>query len=518
MDITKLKEMEASLIDAKEKAEVANRAKTEFLASMSHDMKTPLAGIVTTAEVIVGDKTAPDRDKQYAAIIAASGKQLASFFTSCLDLSKMEMQEWASKIETFSLKQLVNDVAALFAPQALSKNLPLNLEYDDTLPPAVEGHRESLYRVLLNLVGNALKFTEKGSITLRTVRSDLINNQQVNVIFQVQDTGIGIPEDKHKIIFEKLQRLKPSYESQVEGSGIGLYIVDQYVKRLGGAIQVKSKVGKGSTFIITIPLKISADKAIVLPEITPSKGGQAPASKIQSSINISSNLKVETKNTSNLPRVLVVEDTEVIQFVTKSLLNDAGFSVDIASTGEEAVEMFEPGKYGLIYMDLGLPKMTGYETAKAIRSKEKSKNEKNITPIVALTGHGAVDVQAFCGEAGMQGILSKPLSRDQAEQVWEFYVKHIDIHVPGLTVLASATSIKSDENSLDIPATAKLVGSQAVADKLVSEFIKDLKKQFLSDLKVFITEHKYEELRFLLHKMLGSLVYVKAPKLQKKNN
>lgn len=118
----------------------------------------------------------------------------------------------------------------------------------------------------------------------------------------------------------------------------------------------------------------------------------------------------------------------------------------------------------------------------------------------------------------MQGILSKPLSRDQAEQVWEFYVKHIDIHVPGLTVLASATSIKSDENSLDIPATAKLVGSQAVADKLVSEFIKDLKKQFLSDLKVFITEHKYEELRFLLHKMLGSLVYVKAPKLQKKNN
>ncbi|MCD8573703.1 MAG: HAMP domain-containing histidine kinase [Gammaproteobacteria bacterium] len=121
MDITKLKEMEASLIDAKEKAEVANRAKTEFLASMSHDMKTPLAGIVTTAEVIVGDKTAPDRDKQYAAIIAASGKQLASFFTSCLDLSKMEMQEWASKIETFSLKQLVNDVAALFAPQALSK-------------------------------------------------------------------------------------------------------------------------------------------------------------------------------------------------------------------------------------------------------------------------------------------------------------------------------------------------------------------------------------------------------------
>lgn len=515
-DITDRKKMEKELTLSKEKAEAANRAKTEFLANMSHDMKTPLAGIVTSADVIAYDQNAPERDRQFASIISASGKQLESFFTSCLDLSKMEMQEWASNTVTFSIRKLVDDVRTLFLPKAMSGNLELQVEYDESLPKTVEGHRDSLYRVLLNLVGNAIKFTERGSVTLRAKMLKNAEDKRVNVEFQVQDTGMGIPEDKHKVIFEKLRRLKPSYESKIEGSGIGLYIVDQYVKRMGGEIRVDSKVGEGSTFTVTLPLKIVANEAVESFIARPDVG----VTKIQhDTISKKISNDMAAKNVCDMqdsPRVLVVEDTEVIQFVTKSLFNTAGFFVDIASTGEEAVEMFEPGKYGLIYMDIGLPKMNGYETAQAIRAKEITLKAQEQVPIIALTGHGAVDVQAFCGEAGMQGVLSKPLSREQAEMVWKHFKIDANISIPGLTFLTNAKPAPSDNEILDIDATIQTVGFKDIALNLMVTFIDDLKNQFLPQIKVFISEHKDDELRFLLHRQLGSLAYVKAPSLEKK--
>ena len=520
LDITQLKKMEASLIDAKEKAEVANRAKTEFLANMSHDVKTPLTGVVTMADIMVHDNTARAVDRERAEIIFSSGQQIVSLFNSCLDLSKMEMEEWTSKTETFSLNQLLKDIYALFAPKALSNNLLFNIECDETLPKTVEGHRESLYRVLLNLVGNAIKFTERGSVSLRALNVNQLDEQHVNVEFQVQDTGMGIPEDKHEIIFEKLHRLTPSYASKIEGSGMGLYIVDQYIKRMGGDIQVKSKVGWGSTFIVSLPLKIVTDATLPIIVAQPSETftAKTPVNNDDKSDseNIVSTAIQEKGNSENLARVLLVEDTPMIQFVTKSLLTDAGFSIDIASSGEEAVEMFLPEKYSLVYMDIGLPVMNGYETSLAIRAKEKLLNAKTKTPIIALTGHGAVDVQAFCSDAGMQGILSKPLSREQAEKVWQRYGKQEAIHIPGLTILENDQLAVPEKNILDIAATTKLVGSKEVAGKLVSEFIKDLETQFLPHIKMLIAEHKNDELKFLLHQKLGSLAYVKAHLLEKK--
>ena len=519
-DITEMKLKEQELIKAKEAAEVANRAKTEFLANMSHDVKTPLTGVVTMADIMVHDNTAREVDRERANIIFSSGQQIVSLFDSCLDLSKMEMQEWTSKTEIFSLKQLLNDIHALFTPKAISNHLSLNIEYDDTLPEAVEGHRASLYRVLLNLVGNAIKFTEQGNVILRALKIRQTDDQQVNVEFQVQDTGIGIPEDKHKIIFEKLHRLIPSYASKVEGSGMGLYIVDQYVKRMGGDIQVKSKVGEGSTFIVSLLLKIKSNAALSATMTQPSKilMTEIPVTNVikPDSTNFAFTIHQEEGHSENLARVLLVEDMEMIQFVTKSLLNNAGFSVDIASSGEEAVEMFEPSKYSLVYMDIGLPVMNGYETSLAIRVKEKSLNAKIKTPIIALTGHGAVDVQAFCSEAGMQGVLSKPLSREQAEKVWQRYGKHELTHVPGLTILENDQPVALESNILDIPATMQLIGSREVGYKLLSEFMQDLEMQFLPHIQTLIAEHQYDDLKFLLHQKLGSLAYVQAPALEKK--
>jgi len=516
-DITQRKKMEQDLLAAKEKAEAASRAKTEFLGSISHDMKTPLVGIVSSADIIAYDQNMPEKARYFSTVISDSGKQLESFFTGCLDLSKMEMEEWASQTSVFSIKKLLDDVRSIYQPKAMSSHLDLQVAYDETLPKSVEGHRDSLYRVLLNLVGNALKFTEKGSITLRTLPGKPIDSQNVNVIFEVQDTGVGIPEDKHKVIFEKLRRLTPSYESKIEGSGIGLYIVDQYVKRMNGSIEVKSKVGDGSTFIVTIPLKISDQQSKM--EVLPQTGAQpVNTEKFDKKVIRFSDIKYfsanETKSTDTLARVLVVEDTDIIQFVTKTLLHEAGFDVDIASSGEEAVEMFEPGKYGLVYMDIGLPKMNGYETTKAIREKEKSLKSEIQIPIIALTGHGAVDVKKFCGDAGMQGILSKPLSREQAERVWQSYGKHQEVSVPGLTILENNKSIISENDILDIEITIKRMGSKEIARQMIADFVQSLETQFLPNVKTDIEKNAREQLRFQLHQQLGSVAYVEAPLLR----
>lgn len=416
VDISYLKATEKSLIDAKNAAESASRAKTEFLANMSHDVKTPMTGVVGIAELMMSTPGWCTPEK--AAMIHASGLQVLNFFNNCLELSKLEMSAFSATAKCFSLKTLLEEIHDLFLPRAQSKHLQFIIDYDPQLPLNVFGYRDSIYRVILNLVGNALKFTETGTIHVRIFLTEKMNDENIRVTIEVNDTGVGIPEDKHQEIFEKLKRLTPSYQGKIEGSGIGLYIVDQYVKMMHGDIHVNSCVGAGSTFIVTLPLKVATSN------------DDNPSTFIAMPRNAE---KISQQETS---RVLLVEDNPLAQMVTKQILESMELNVDIAGTGEDAVLMFEPGKYDLIYMDIGLPGINGYQTTQAIRAKEKETASKIDTPIIALTGHGAIDVKTFCGEAGMQGVLSKPLSKDRAEKVWRRYVRQELIDVPGLVILS----------------------------------------------------------------------------------
>jgi PAS domain S-box-containing protein len=515
-DITDRKQMEEELIKSKNAAEAAARAKTEFLANMSHDMKTPLTGVVGMADLMAHDHDARDVDRHRAETIYACGLQAVSLFDSCLELSKMEMQEWLTHNEVFSLRKLLQDIQTLFIPRAQFQGLSFATEYDEALPEAVKGHRESLYRVLLNLVGNALKFTKTGGVILRALLTQPSDAQHISVELHVQDTGIGIPEDKHHIIFEKLRRLTPAYEGKIEGSGIGLYIVDQYVKRMKGTIQVKSRVGEGSTFIVSVPLTIAPKKILSEPQdmVVPLEVASTTKTLL-SPPTINAESLQEKINTQALPHILLVEDMELIQFVTKSLLSNAGFAVDVASTGKEALAKFSAGKYDLIYMDIGLPDLDGYAVTQEMRHQEKLSGATT-TPILALTGHGAVDVQAFCGKVGMQGVLSKPLTREQAEKVWQRYGKYEIVDVPGLTILESNQTTLSDNDILDLAATEQLLGSQQAVQPLLSALVAELENQFLPSIKVLMTQPDAEKLKFHLHKILGSLCYIKAPLLQQK--
>ncbi len=247
VDITYLKNIERSLRDSKQ-IEATNRAKTEFLANMSHDIKTPMTGVVSVADLMMRNPNWCTPEK--AAMIHSCGLQVLSFFNSCLELSKLEMTEWSSVQEIFSLQTLLKDLHALFEPQAQSKELTLNIEYEAGLPQTLIGHKEGVYRVILNLVGNALKFTQQGRVNIKAFLFEKIDENFFRIGIEVKDTGIGIAQDKQGVIFEKLHRLTPSYEGKIEGSGIGLYIVDQYLKRMSGTIIVKSELGHGSTFTV----------------------------------------------------------------------------------------------------------------------------------------------------------------------------------------------------------------------------------------------------------------------------
>ncbi len=514
-DITKLKNTQIKLEQEKIRAEAANRAKTEFLANISHDVKTPMTGVVSVADLMMHTSGWCTPDK--AAIIHSSGLQVLNFFNSCLELSKLEITEWSSAEEVFSLKTLFEEIYALFLPRAISKGLQFTIEYDTTLPLTLFGHRGSAYRVVLNLVGNALKFTETGSVQLRAFLAESINEKSLRVGIEIKDTGVGIPEDKQQIIFEKLCRLTPSYQGKIEGSGIGLYIVDQYVKYMDGSINVESTVGKGSSFTVLLPMTSASTPSLpentakkVFTETNPFSHATPP---ITAPANFSDSSTDETTLAADAPRILLVEDSDLIQVVTKMLLHEAGFRVDVASSGEEALEMFSAGKYGLIYMDIGLPVMSGYETAHAIRAKEKTEHASRLTPIIALTGHGAVDVQTFCGQAGMQGVLSKPLTREQVENVWKRYGEGESIDIAGLTLIASPSPSSIHSQIIDVDATVTLLGTEQKARDLFAVFAKELTEQCLPNIEKSIQHHNREALGKQLHAMLGTLCYVKVPLL-----
>jgi signal transduction histidine kinase len=249
--------MEQELIEARNAAEAANRAKNEFLANLSHDVITPLASIDIVARSLLA-KCDNDKDQQGIKLILSCQKQLRTFFKNCLENANYELASPELNEEIFSVKVLMEEFYELFLPQANEKQLSLEINIQDDIPHKTLGCRAVLFRVILNLISNAFKFTEFGGIMIKVSVSKTGTDNQVILFVSVQDTGIGIPDEKQALIFERLSRLAPAFSKKIEGSGIGLYIVDQYVKRLKGTIQVKSRVGEGSTFIVSVPLKIVA--------------------------------------------------------------------------------------------------------------------------------------------------------------------------------------------------------------------------------------------------------------------
>jgi nitrogen-specific signal transduction histidine kinase len=414
IDITELKNSQDALKIAKEQAEAASLIKSEFVANMSHDVKTPLSGIIGMAELLT--YRLEGEDLEFAQTLLASGRQLLTFFDNCLEVFK-QSNEVALTVEHFNLQALLDEIYELFQPAIKTKGLIFSIYYPVHVPHYIIGSRTGTYRILLNLVSNAVKFTHQGRVIVHVDLDEHLRNQPM-IKFTVEDTGIGIPKNKQKIIFERFTRLIPSYKGTYEGSGLGLSIVYKFIKSLRGEIFVKSEEGKGSQFTILLPIQIlpcHEQKEDHENEVTHSAlSNLAP-------ITISKWGKSRLGASINIPvKVLLVEDNLTAQRMESSLLLSMNCHVDVVDSGERALDIFEPGKYDLIFMDIGLPGLQGDGVSRCIRKIEQGSLYH--TPIIALTAHTNEAINNQYLAAGIEYIISKPLSLEQAKNIIERFL------------------------------------------------------------------------------------------------
>ena len=390
LDIAHRKKLSASLQLAKKQAEAANRAKTEFLENMRHDIRTPLSGIVGFAQLI--QKEASNATvKEYADNLIQATSALLDFQNEILEMIKITTGHDSVVFETVDLEKQIKKIMDLLKPKAIVKNLILSYEYNKNVPRFFSTDAKRLFRILLELITNAIKFTAQGSVQLM-VSPEKINDQPMRVRFDVVDTGIGIPPDKQDAIFVRFHRLSPSSNGVYEGTGLGLTVTKKLVKELNGKIQVFNNKSGGTIVSCIIPMMM-VDAIDASPESIFSQ-----------------------KTTFDHPAILLIEDHEMTATVTKLLLTDMGCVVTIANDAKTALSLLTT-KYDLILLDVGLPDCDGFRLAKKIREIENG-----VTPIVALTAHKEKDTQVRCDESGINAIYQKPLLQSTAIQLLNRYL------------------------------------------------------------------------------------------------
>ena len=540
VDITQRKQMEKDLLSAKEGADAANQAKFEFIANMSHDIRTPITGILGLTEELVdlADKTLVSLQQistnktntevvakyrsllnQLIEIVREDGQlvlgsvdELLQLLNEILETMRLESGKAPEREESFDLRELVEHNIEIMKPTARHKKLKLSYEIDDQIPVYFSGLRHYLDRTLLNLLSNALKFTDKGFVKINIQilgesPSAYLLGDQIKLKISVQDSGIGIPKDKFETIFEHFSRLTSSYQGIYKGAGLGLYTVKHYVEAMSAKLKVESEVGQGTCFIIILPLTVSdhSDREKVTYRIPRPKA--API--VQTSLSVK-----EVIETDVMARILIVEDNQIAAKAMQSTITRlySHCACDRAENGEQAIKMAKENQYDFILMDIGLPDIDGIEVTKQIRALNNSRAK---VPIVALTGHGSDwERREEALAAGMQDVYSKPLITSVLESLMQNYVFNPEEQL----VSPQPTTADMQQDIASIidwkQCLAQYNGDEACVLELLADLAADLRMSQTKLAKAY-RAHDDKTLRDELHRVHGGVVCLTLPQLDK---
>jgi signal transduction histidine kinase/CheY-like chemotaxis protein len=390
-----IQERDRQLLDAKRIAERANRAKSTFLAQMSHEIRTPMNGVLGIASLLSGTSL-DEKQTRYVRTINRSGEALLDVINDILDFSKIEAGKLELQKIPFSLQEIAEEAIALLSEHADRKGLGMSCLIEPGMPPYVIGDPGRLRQVLVNLLGNGVKFTSKGQVDL-TISLEKITGEEIKLLFKVKDSGIGIRRDKLDKIFSAFSQAEDFTTRRFGGTGLGLVISKQLVRLMGGNIGVESEEGKGTTFSFTAVYSVTKNNAISPAEIQDYPGENKELYGDEDCYRFFD------------AHILVVEDNQTNQIVIRGMLENLGCRIDMAENGLEAVEATGSTPYDLVFMDCHMPRMDGYEASKKIRQNAAQYQERHL-PIIALTAHAMKGDKEKCLAAGMDDYLSKPCS------------------------------------------------------------------------------------------------------------